>query len=131
MLKLFFITGVACLTLTGSAAAQRCLHDANENASDRQRRLGTIAIIHEITAAQRRLERERGSYVPLEQAIATNRIPIGFVLRLTTDRWGYAVVAKDTLDPCRFSLFSDHEGVVYEGHPVAAGGTEGAPQPPD
>ena len=125
MRNLGLCTGMAFLLLAGSAEAQRCLHGADETATEEARRLAALDVVREVNAAQVRLERERGTYVALDQATAVSRIPLGFVFRVTFDRWGYVVSGKDTLDPCRFSLFSDQDGIVYEARPAAA------PEPQD
>ncbi len=120
MRKLGFCTGVALFLLAGTAEAQRCLHGADEAPSEQARRFSALDVVREVNAAQVRFERERGSYVPLAEATAVTRIPLGFVFRLTFDRWGYMVSGKDTFDPCGFSVFSDQDGVVYEARPAAA-----------
>jgi hypothetical protein len=120
---------LALLFSAGTAQAQDCLHGADETSSERARRLTALQIVREINAAQVRLDRERGTYVPLGQATAVGRIPLGFVFRVTFDQWGYAVSAKDTLDPCGFSFFSDQDGVVYEARPASDAATQDGPAP--
>jgi hypothetical protein len=46
--------------------------------------------------------------------------PQGFDLRLHTDGHGYIFSLKDSLDPCRYGIFSDEGGIVYEKTPFAA-----------
>jgi hypothetical protein len=46
-------------------------------------------------------------------------IPEGFAVHLATDgSTGYVFSVKDTLDPCRFALFSDQAGLIYTGEPL-------------
>jgi hypothetical protein len=42
----------------------------------------------------------------------------GFKVQLSTDGGTYTFSMKDTLDPCRFTYFSDQEGVIYAGTPI-------------
>jgi hypothetical protein len=107
------------LLLAAPAEAQRCLHDADESQADQTRREGASRVLREINLAQTRFARERGNYVPLAEATNVTRIPLGFAVRLTFDQWGYAVIAKDILDPCGFALFSDQNAVVYAGRPTS------------
>lgn len=70
-------------------------------------------------------ERERGSHVALDQAITASRIP--------SASWCGShsidglLVAKDTLDSCRFGVFSGQGGVVDEGRPVTGGAPRTTP----
>lgn len=81
--------------------------------------------------AETRLQRERGTYVALVDAVSRAGVPFGFVRRLVFDRWSYIVSLKDTLDPCGFSLFSDQDGVIYEAPPSAGVADESRGKPPD
>lgn len=100
------------------AGAQTCLHGDGESASARRRRLEAVRYIQDVHAAQTRLARERGTFVPLGEAVPASAVPLGFVPRLTYDRFGYAILVRDALDPCGFTLFSDQDGVIYEGRPA-------------
>ena len=42
----------------------------------------------------------------------------GFVTQLTVDGSTYAVLLRDAVDPCRYTLFSDQDGVIYVGSPL-------------
>ena len=44
--------------------------------------------------------------------------PYGFLTQLTVEGSTYALLLKDTTDPCGFSLFSDQDGVIYVGSPL-------------
>jgi len=44
--------------------------------------------------------------------------PSGFLTQLTVEGSTYALVVKDTTDPCGYTLFSDQEGLIYVGSPL-------------
>ena len=114
------------LVSAGSAHAQQCLHGTNESASERERREAALAFVDQVNAAERAAHDEQGTYVPLADAVSLSGVPIGFVPRLTFDRWSYAVSLKDLFDPCGFALFSDQDGRIYEARPVARPAAPGA-----
>jgi|SRR5712691_1866673 len=97
----------------------QCLHDARESVDQRTRRQAAVGYLRQVNTAQAGSWKERRTFLPLAEAAGSNSIPFGFVPRLTFDRWSYTVSLKDVLDPCRFSLFSDQDNVIYEAHPVA------------
>ena len=41
-------------------------------------------------------------------------------MRVYTDHAGFVVSLKDSLDPCKFGIFSDESGFVYEKAPLSA-----------
>jgi hypothetical protein len=45
-------------------------------------------------------------------------IPAGFEVMLAAEQDVFAVVLKDTRDPCFFALFSDQKGLIYSGRPL-------------
>ena len=112
------------LAFTGAGEAQTCLHGPDESESQRRRVSAAIAFILEVSEAQSRIYRQRNTYVALSDAVSVARAPVGFVPRLRFDRWSYGIMLKDSLDRCGFALFSDQEGVIYEGRP-----TDRSPQP--
>ena len=112
------------LAFTGAGEAQPCLHGPDESESQRRRVSAAIAFIREVSEAQARIYRQRDTYVALSDAVSVARVPVGFVPRLRFDRWSYGIMLKDSLDSCGFALFSDQEGVIYEGQP-----TDRSPQP--
>jgi hypothetical protein len=124
-----FAALVLVLLLAPPAAAQRCLHGPDESASERARREAAIEFAAEVNAAEGAAQRARGTYVALTDAVALGRVPLGFVPRLTFDRWSYVLSLKDLFDPCGFALFSDQDGQIYEGRPVARSGEPGGPAP--
>jgi len=91
-----------------------CLHDQGEAAPQRVRREGALVLLKAINTAQGQLVQRSKRYGTLQQLGALPPVPDGFVVRLYTDQEGYLVSVKDDRDPCRFALFSDHGGHVYE-----------------
>jgi hypothetical protein len=59
-------------------------------------------------------------YGALSQLRGVPPTPQGFELRLYTDGRGYVLSLKDTLDPCRYAIFSDEAGTLYEKTPLPA-----------
>ncbi|HXH26255.1 MAG TPA: hypothetical protein VNI78_13470 [Vicinamibacterales bacterium] len=119
---LALLIGLALLRAPADLVAQRCLHGPDESETERARRRAAVAFLQEVNAAQARIQRERGTFVPLVEAASLGAVPVGFVPRLVFDRWSYVVTLKDALDPCGFALVSDQDGLVYEARPVAGGG---------
>jgi hypothetical protein len=118
MQRLLCVIGLVLVSTPRLALAQSCLHGPDESTTERGRRTAAIAFVQQANAAQAKFERERGTYVPLTDAVSLSTVPVGFVPRLTFDRWSYIVSLKDALDPCGYSLFSDQDGVIYEARPV-------------
>jgi len=63
------------------------------------------------------------------QAVNLGRRPSTFTIHCLTlnppgvahsDRAGFVVSLKDSLDPCKFGIFSDESGFVYEKAPLSA-----------
>ena len=108
-----------------SSSAQRsirCLHDANEQPQQRQRRMQAIELAEAIYSAERRgvVPRPRprpDTYRPLDQLSNLPPTPSGFRLQFHTDGMSYNVSLKDTLDGCQYAIFSDQDGYIYEGTP--------------
>jgi hypothetical protein len=117
---------VALATSAGSASAQvrECLHSQLETPADRARREQAVALAQEINRAQGVARRfgplgEKGAYQPLERLFNVPAAPTGFKVQLHTDGATYSFSIKDTLDPCRYAVFSDQSTDVYEAVPSA------------
>ena len=91
-----------------------CLHDQGETAPQRAKREGALGLLKAINAAQGQLVQRAKRYGTLQQLGSLPAVPDGFVVRLYADQEGYLVSVKDDSDPCRFALFSDQSGHVYE-----------------
>ena len=122
--------GVAVVGVVGSALAAQpraqlsgvpaCLHDSAERQADKSRRDQAVALAKAIHQAQGAVAERTRRYVPLTQLRNLPPPPRHFDVRLYTDGTGYVVSIKDTLDPCKFGIFSDESGYVYENTPKTA-----------
>jgi hypothetical protein len=97
-----------------------CLHDDRERPSDRARREQALSLAKAIHEAQGTAAERARLYVALHELRGLPSTPKGFDLRLHTDGRGYIFSLKDSLDPCRYGIFSDEAGIVYEKAPFAA-----------
>ena len=97
-----------------------CLHTAGERDGDRIRREHALALAKAINQAQGTVAERTRNYVSLAQLRNLPATPRGFDLRLYSDGAGYIVSLKDTLDPCRYAIFSDESAFIYERTPLAA-----------
>ena len=91
-----------------------CLHDQGETAPQRGRREGALGYLKAINTAQGALVQRSKRYGTIQQLGTLPPVPEGFVVRLYSDAEGYLVSIKDDRDPCRYALFSDNSGHVYE-----------------
>jgi hypothetical protein len=94
--------------------APSCRHDRKATQEDRDRRSQAMVLAKAINAAQARQVRRAGQYQPLSNLADLPSVPTGFDLTLYADRSGYMFSVKDRLDPCRFAVFSDQVGLLYE-----------------
>jgi hypothetical protein len=105
-------------------AIAQCRHDAHSTQADRRRRDEAVTLAKAIHSAQADLARRTQRYQPLANLRNLPAVPRGFTLNLFADADGYIFAIKDTLDACRFAVFSDSAGLLYEknayGAPVIA-----------
>src|SRR5262249_29620851 len=109
---------VAGRPTTASSQAQPCLHGADDTPDQRARRTGATGVARQINTAESRVTSSAGAYVGLSGLPDVGLPPAGFEANLTTDGATYAFSVKDTLDACRFALFSDQMGVIYNATPL-------------
>lgn len=91
-----------------------CRHGTSEPQLDRQRREAALAVAKAINARQGELAERTRRYHPLIALGKLPPVPAGFELRLYSDAQGYMFALKDTFDSCRFAIFSDESGLLYE-----------------
>ena len=129
MRQLLFVHGVFLVLLlsTMSVAAQECLRAEGPSPDQAERREAAVRYLATVNAAQARAQQQKGTFVPLSEAVAVGAPPVGFVPTLLFDRWSYIVRLSDLFDPCGFTLFADATGKIYEAHPRPA---TTAPPPP-
>lgn len=130
MRQLLFVHGpflVLLLSTVSVAAAQECPRAEGPSADQAARREAAVRYLAAVNAAQAQAQQQRGTFVPLSEAVAVGAPPVGFVPTLLFDRWSYIVKLSDLFDPCGFTLFADATGKIYEAHPRPAATT---PPPP-
>jgi hypothetical protein len=107
-------------------AQQQCSPGAARTPDQTMRRAAAIRLTRQINTAQSRLFGKTSAYHPLASlptqpqspgavGNGVEPIPTGFDVRVTTDGISYMAVVKDQLDACSYSVFSDQDGVIYEG----------------
>jgi hypothetical protein len=94
--------------------APSCRHDKNATQEDRDRRGQALVLAKAINVGQAQQVRRTRQYQPLSSLGDLPPVPNGFDLNLYADGSGYIFSVKDTLDPCRFAVFSDQVGLLYE-----------------
>jgi hypothetical protein len=116
LFALTIVAGVAALA-PGAGLAQTCLHGQGETAANRERRQQAIRVANGINLAQAqalRFDTQRRGYRPLNELANVPLPPRGFTIQFHTDSETYSVAIKDTLDPCRYAVFSDQDRFIYE-----------------
>jgi hypothetical protein len=112
------VLGLASIAWTVPAKqlsyAPTCRHDRRATQEDRARRAQVMVLAKAINAVQARQVRQTQQYQPLSRLGDLPPVPAGFELTLYADASGYIFSVKDRLDPCRFAVFSDQVGLVYE-----------------
>lgn len=97
-----------------------CLHGASETAADAARRQNAIRVMRAINTAQAQAFATNQAYRNFRELTASGLPPrpAGFLTQLTVEGSTYALLLRDTADPCRYTLFSDQEGLIYVGSPL-------------
>ena len=109
--------------LPGTPSALRlpvpaCLHDADERPADAQRRESALELARAIIRVEDEIFQRTGRYELLE-ALKLPPTPSNFSVTLVTDGNNYIFSIKDRRDTCRFGIFSDQEGIIYQSSPRA------------
>ena len=116
------LAAAVMLACAGTASAQQtCLHDASETPANKTRRDRAILVARQINTAEAMglAPRRPGQrYRPFEELTMISAIPEGFALQFHTDGQSYSFSLKDMRDPCRYAIFSDQEGLIYEALPM-------------
>lgn len=117
MSRLFFPLLMLLTFGAGTAAAQTCLHGANEAPAQRARRDAAIQLATRINLAQSMMDprpRPRSRFRTLDELPNIPPTPQGFELQYHTDGSTYSFSIKDQTDPCRYVVFSDQDKFLYE-----------------
>ena len=103
-----------------SSFAQQCLHGPSEQPNQRTRREQALKMAHQINLAEVVIvppQAGQPKYRPFGQLLNVPPTPAGFRLQFYTDRTSYTFTLKDTLDACRYAVFSDQDKGIYEATP--------------
>jgi hypothetical protein len=113
-------TGWTLRVAHAQAAQPVCLHGASETPADAVRRQNAVGVIRAINTAQAQAFAKNRAYLNFRDLTDAGRPgrPAGFSAQLTVEGSTYALVVKDTSDPCGYTLFSDQEGLIYVGSPL-------------
>ena len=124
MIKTTVAAMVLFLAGAGVSSAQPCLHGSGEVPAQRARRQEALRLARQINTAENfgRTPQAKNPYRPLTELTNVGPVPAGFVVQLTTDGATYSFSIKDMIDPCRYTIFSDQEGIIFHGAPVVEGG---------
>ena len=97
-----------------------CLHGPGETMADAARRQDAVRVMRAINTAQAQAFAMNRTYLNFRDLTNSGLAPrpVGFATQLTVEGSTYALVIKDTTDPCGYTLFSDQEGLIYVGSPL-------------
>jgi hypothetical protein len=97
-----------------------CLHGPGETPADAARRQGAVGVMRAINTAQAQAFAMNRAYLNFRGLTDSGLPPrpVGFATQLTVEGSTYALLLRDTSDPCRYTLFSDQEGLIYVGAPL-------------
>jgi hypothetical protein len=97
-----------------NSRAAVCRHGEDESPTNRTQRLAALALAAAVNRAEGQQARQTRQYAPLANLGALPAVPADFTLKLYADSDGYVTVLKDARDPCRYAIFTDHSGHIYE-----------------
>ena len=100
---------------TSRAQEPACLHQGNAVPEQLARRRAAIGFARQVNTLQVSLFAKAGAYVPLAKLPLSTPPPDGWKVVLSADAASYSFSIVDTTDPCKFGLFSNHEGLIYRG----------------
>ena len=97
--------------------APRCLHGSMEQSNDQLRREQALNLAQAINRGESSFRPQPPSqprtYRPLDQ-LNLPPTPSGFRLQFYIDGPTYTFSLKDTMDPCRYAIFSDQDQGIYQ-----------------
>jgi hypothetical protein len=113
--------------LPATQAGAQCAHGADETQEQATRRRQALLLARVINTVQARARyTDQKVYLANLGAIETMftadgaRWPLtpGWDARLVASSDGYALILKDTLDPCSFAYVTDDSGLIYRAEPI-------------
>jgi hypothetical protein len=121
MVKQILLATLAVGVLASPSSPQvppKCLHGPDERPDHRVRREQALTLAQQINRAENPgptlAPLQQRTFRPLDQLANLPPTPTDFKVQLTADGATYAFSIKDTYDPCRYAVFSDHEQTIYE-----------------
>jgi len=97
-----------------NSRAAVCRHGEDESPANRTQRLQALAVASAINRAEGQQAQQTRRYAPLTTLGVLPPVPQDFTLRLYADAEGYVAVLKDGRDPCRYAIFTEQSGHIYE-----------------
>jgi hypothetical protein len=99
-----------------------CLHGPSEQPDQQTRREQALKMAQQINRAEHGgpallPPQTRREYRPFAQLPNLPSTPSGFRMQFYTDGATYAFSLKDTLDRCKFAIFSDQDEGIYQATP--------------
>jgi hypothetical protein len=98
--------------------ARVCLHGTDETPAERARRNQAINYTRSIHNAEARFFPPSNRYGQIDELADVRAMPAGFVLQHAANAKGYIFSVKDTTDQCRFTIYSDQDGIIYFAEPM-------------
>ena len=95
-----------------------CLHGADESAANRERRVQAVGLVRAISNAEAQMFPMARAYAPFAFLSGLPPTPDGFTVTLSADLDGYAFLVTDSTDPCRYTMFTNQNGLIYVGAPL-------------
>jgi hypothetical protein len=113
-----FGVGRMALPAVSAHQARVCLHGSDETPAERARRGEAVGYTRAINTAQSQHASVNNRYGQIEELAVTRALPAGFAVQHAANAAGYIFSVKDTTDQCRFTIFSDQDGIIYFAEPM-------------
>lgn len=98
--------------------ARACLHGSDETPAERSRRNEAVGYARAINTAQAQHFPVNNRYGQIEELAVTRPLPAGFAVQHAATTAGYIFSVKDSTDQCRFTIYSDQDGIIYFAEPM-------------
>ncbi len=110
----------AALDAVNAQQQLACLHATGETQADATRRQDALRVMRTINTVQAQVFARNQTYQNLRELSDSGLPPrpYGFVMQLTVEGSTYALLLRDTVDPCRYTLFSSQDGLIFVGSPL-------------
>ncbi len=117
-MRVLGIVALVALSCAAPAAAQ-CLHGIGEDATQKARRHAALLFVRAVNTAESIDAMGAGKkYVPFDKLSSGVAAPAGFEVQFTNNDESYALILKDTSDPCHFVFSTNQNGVIFQGYPI-------------